>query len=843
MVINSPCLTDKKELAIPGQTATGKEFSNPLMAGSLPKTISAKINYALTVSPTIYASYIEQFWNTATSKTVNSVKQIHAIVDGKAVVITESSMRNVILFDDEDGITCLTNDEIFENLALIGYEQLSTKLTFQKGKVTLLFESMLVQNQASEGESLVTPAEPQPTPSTSQPNVSEPQTELLQIELLQTETPPPVSYETQTEANIEQILPSPSIYQRKHRKTQKHRRAKNVTELPQTSVPLDLRADEAVHKEGMTVEVPGAKKSWGVLLLRLGLRECLNSPMNEPPLSEGHTSRSREGMMEHTFKLIDIVSPTPHDSPLPGGSTPGSDEGRLKLEELMVESFDDDLDEEDASKQGRTSDKTKPMFKDSNFDDLDDLMDEGMAFVQEKDAENQGKIGVDDTEAVNTAGEGVSTAAPRTPPTTTIVFDDEDVTMAMAQTLIKMKEEKDKEKGVAIKDVKDSSRPIRSITTLQPLPTIDPKDKGKCILQETEPMEKIKKKVQGDAQIERDAEISLRLQAELDEELRVKRERQEEASKVAIADMFDEVQARIDADYELAARMTHEEQENYTIKERARLLAEFFERRKKQLATERGLYEKQQKRIQDFTPIDLEKEAQKPAKRLKRVAGSYATQKSPKKPKVMKSVKDVIEEEAAEYEKEKEELRLSLKIISNDDSEVNYEPLSKKFPIVNWEYQLLGKMEEKDMYVYKLTRADGSSSYHGDTQAFLRRLDRQDLNDLYRLVQERFQDHPLEGHDLLLWGDLRMIFDPDEKDKRWINQLDWKLLRWKLYENCGVHTLFMDGKPMEINMLVEKKYHLIKELLEKMLNLQLEAEEESTIAFELIKFIKSLLEE
>ncbi|GJU93803.1 hypothetical protein Tco_1318559 [Tanacetum coccineum] len=58
-----------------------------------------------------------------------------------------------------------------------------------------------------------------------------------------------------------------------------------------------------------------------------------------------------------------------------------------------------------------------------------------------------------------------------------------------------------------------------------------------------------------------------------------------------------------------------------------------------------------------------------------------------------------------------------------------------------------------------------------------------------------------------------------------------------------VHTLFMDGTPMEINMLVEKKYPLIKELLEKVLNLQLEAEEESTMAFELIKFIKSMLEE
>ncbi|GKD51689.1 hypothetical protein Tco_1280665, partial [Tanacetum coccineum] len=39
MVINSPCLTHNKELAIPGQMETSKESSNPLMANSLPKTI------------------------------------------------------------------------------------------------------------------------------------------------------------------------------------------------------------------------------------------------------------------------------------------------------------------------------------------------------------------------------------------------------------------------------------------------------------------------------------------------------------------------------------------------------------------------------------------------------------------------------------------------------------------------------------------------------------------------------------------------------------------------------------------------------------------------------------
>ncbi|GKA02878.1 hypothetical protein Tco_0675659, partial [Tanacetum coccineum] len=128
---------------------------------------------------------------------------------------------------------------------------------------------------------------------------------------------------------------------------------------------------------------------------------------------------------------------------------------------------------------------------------------------------------------------------------------------------IKMKEEKSKEKGVAIKDVEDSPRPIRSKTTLQPLLTIDLKDKGKGVLVEEEPEKpkKVKRRDQGLAQIKSDAELAQRLH---EEEL-----------------------AEIDADHELAVRLTHEEQEKYIIKERARLLAKLFERRKKQLAAER----------------------------------------------------------------------------------------------------------------------------------------------------------------------------------------------------------------------------------------------------------------
>ncbi|GKC53889.1 hypothetical protein Tco_1076634, partial [Tanacetum coccineum] len=72
------------------------------------------IRYALTVNPTIYVSCIEQFWSTAKTKTINGETQIHALVDGKKIVIIESSVRKDLQFTDEDGIDCLPNTTIFD---------------------------------------------------------------------------------------------------------------------------------------------------------------------------------------------------------------------------------------------------------------------------------------------------------------------------------------------------------------------------------------------------------------------------------------------------------------------------------------------------------------------------------------------------------------------------------------------------------------------------------------------------------------------------------------------------------------------------------------------------------
>ncbi|GKB47321.1 hypothetical protein Tco_0898074 [Tanacetum coccineum] len=92
----------------------------------------SSIRYSLTVNPTVYVSYIKQFWSTAKTKTANNETQIYAKVAGKSVVVTESSVRSDLHFNDEDGATCLTTVEIFENLALMGYERDSDKLSFEK---------------------------------------------------------------------------------------------------------------------------------------------------------------------------------------------------------------------------------------------------------------------------------------------------------------------------------------------------------------------------------------------------------------------------------------------------------------------------------------------------------------------------------------------------------------------------------------------------------------------------------------------------------------------------------------------------------------------------------------
>ncbi|GJT61626.1 putative ribonuclease H-like domain-containing protein [Tanacetum coccineum] len=58
--------------------------------------------------------------------------KVNAVEDGKKIIISEASVRRDLKLEDEEGIDCLPNSTIFEQLALVRYEKISQKLTFYK---------------------------------------------------------------------------------------------------------------------------------------------------------------------------------------------------------------------------------------------------------------------------------------------------------------------------------------------------------------------------------------------------------------------------------------------------------------------------------------------------------------------------------------------------------------------------------------------------------------------------------------------------------------------------------------------------------------------------------------
>ncbi|GJX78847.1 hypothetical protein Tco_0326996 [Tanacetum coccineum] len=56
----------------------------------------------------------EQFLSTVKVKTVNGEVQLHALVDGKKIIIAESTMRRDLQLEDAEGVDFLPNSTIFE---------------------------------------------------------------------------------------------------------------------------------------------------------------------------------------------------------------------------------------------------------------------------------------------------------------------------------------------------------------------------------------------------------------------------------------------------------------------------------------------------------------------------------------------------------------------------------------------------------------------------------------------------------------------------------------------------------------------------------------------------------
>ncbi|GKC03923.1 hypothetical protein Tco_0995533 [Tanacetum coccineum] len=428
--------------------------------------------------------------------------------------------------------------------------------------------------------------------------------------------------------------------------------------------------------------------------------ERLSKQSNEPTLSRvntlgsGDDSMKLQELMDLCTKLSDKVLDLEN---VKNAQALEIQKLKKRVKKLKKKSLDDP---EDASKQGRN--------------EID--QDEGISWFLEG-SETQGRHGHDSgvntastsitTASINittiepvttanapvtTAGVSVSTAEPSTPPpppttTTTTPIKDEDLTIA--QTLMKMKSEKSKAKGVTMQEPSESRTRVK-VPPLQ----IDPKDKGKAKMVEPEKPKKKKDQIE------------------------------EEAANIV---EWDDVQAMMDADYELCydgCRLWH------LCKTTSMKNREDVDKLMKRSIT---IFWKEGKE----TLKAVGKEAVS-----KKRTGEKLDEESVKRQKV--------EEDA-----EKAELKTCLEIVPKDDEAVNVESLATKYPIVDWKTHILAK----DKMYYEIIRADGSTKNYKIFSAMLDDFDRQDVLDLYRLVKERFETTSPEGYDRLLLRDLITLFE------------------------------------------------------------------------------------
>ncbi|GJS93706.1 hypothetical protein Tco_0800674 [Tanacetum coccineum] len=83
-----------------------------------------------------------------------------------------------------------------------------------------------------------------------------------------------------------------------------------------------------------------------------------------------------------------------------------------------------------------------------------------------------------------------------------------------------------------------------------------------------------------------DEEEVLKLQAKFDKEDRLAREKAQQVEEANIA--WDDIQAKIDADYQLAERLQAQEQQELTIEEKSTLFVQLLKTRKKHFAAKRA---------------------------------------------------------------------------------------------------------------------------------------------------------------------------------------------------------------------------------------------------------------
>ncbi|GJU43094.1 hypothetical protein Tco_1200360 [Tanacetum coccineum] len=569
---------------------------------------ASSIRYALTVNPTIYTSCIEQFWATVKVKTVNGEQQLQALVDGKKIIITEATVRRDLQLEDADGVDCLPNATIFEQLTLMGYEKLSQKLTFYKAffspqwkflihtilqclsaKTTAwnefsstmasaiiclatnqkfnfskyIFESMVknldnavkflmyprfvqvflnnqLEGMATHNRIYIAPSHTKKIFANMRrqgKDFSGRVTPLFPTMVVQAQEEMGEGSAMPTDPHHTPIITQPSSSQ-PQRKQKSRRPNEKDTEIPQSSVFSDPTnvADEAVNKEPKNTKTTQAQ-------------EITSLKKRVKKLEKKGESRT------HKLKRLYRV---------------GRSARVVSSEEASLG------DQEDASKQGMKihdidadEDITLENVHDAEMFDVNDL--DGDEVVVESEVTDK------DGEKRHIVKEAVAVTDAITIPVSAATIAN--VELTLAQILAELKSVRPKTKEVAMQEPSKSTPKI-SLQLPSQVKGQGSKDKGKAKM--IEPEKPLKKK----DQIKFDEEEALRLQAKFDEEDRLARKKAQQVEEANIA--WDDIQAKIDADYQLAKRLQAQEQQELTTEEKCTLFVQLLEKRKKHFAAKRA---------------------------------------------------------------------------------------------------------------------------------------------------------------------------------------------------------------------------------------------------------------
>ncbi|GKD12926.1 hypothetical protein Tco_1197333 [Tanacetum coccineum] len=307
----------------------------------------------------------------------------------------------------------------------------------------------------------------------------------------------------------------------------------------------------------------------------------------------------------------------------------------------------------------------------------------------------------------------------------------DEVTLAQALAALKsvkskVKEDVIEEPSVPVSADSASTKVSAATTTTATIPT--PR-KGIVITKLGTPTTTIssQQSQDKDAQIRLDEETAKRLQAEFDEEERLAREKveKEKEANIALTEEWDDIEAKIEADHELAQRLQAEEQEELSDAEKATLFQQLLEKRRKHFAAKRA-EEQRNKETNHQHKLNKEKIIIDLVEGSSKRAGEELEQESTKKQKV------------------------------DEDKKIH--------------------KEGKKSY-YQIVRADGKSQMYRVFSQMLKSFTREDLEDLYKLVKAKYgSTRPVEDLDLLLWGDLKTMFEPHVEDQIWKNQQNYKVL-------------------------------------------------------------------